>query len=187
MNEAALFHAILEDPSNPVPRLVYADWLEEKADQASLYQAEYLRVECQLDALPSGDSKRRRLRERLNELRQVVGDEWWRQFDWAKVEYCVEFGYECPQRWDTLQSTDDPAVRHCSGCRQNVYYCESVEEAHRRADVNECVAIDSRLVKLSFPRERTLRHSDRRMRMGRVLPRSPHRLPLPKRSKPNNK
>jgi hypothetical protein len=31
-----------------------------------------------------------------------VGDDWWQQLDWAGVDYCVEFEYRCPQRWDSF-------------------------------------------------------------------------------------
>src|SRR5688572_5761980 len=105
-DENAFIRAILADPRDRTLRLVYADWLEERGDAESDSRAEYLRVECQLDSLPSGDKTRRQLRARLMQLRGVVGDDWWRQLDWAKVDYCVEFAYRCPQRWDTLQPTD---------------------------------------------------------------------------------
>ncbi|MGF1577834.1 MAG: TIGR02996 domain-containing protein [Gemmataceae bacterium] len=175
-DEDKLIRAILADPSNHVVRLVYADWLEERGDTTSLHQAEYLRVECELDTLVSDEAKHRRLRKQLRELRELVGDDWWRQFDWAKVEYCVEFQYKCPQRWDTLDLTENPAVRSCSSCQQKVYYCESVEEAHRLADANECVAIDSRLAKTSLGRFRKSRKSGKML--GRVTPRVPRWLPL---------
>src|SRR6187401_142432 len=98
-DEDAFIRTILADPGNAAPRLVYADWLEERNDSDSACRAEYLRIECELDGLPSGDRKRRRLQRRLLQLRESVGNDWWRQLDWAKVEYCVEFEYKCPQRW----------------------------------------------------------------------------------------
>src|SRR5262245_57550902 len=122
-DEDAFLRAILADPSDSAPRLVYADWLEERGGAESLCRAEYLRVECHLDSLPSADHSRRRLQARLLELRKRVGDLWWRQLDWAKVEYCVEFAYRCPQRWDSLRPTGDDAVRHCTVCQRNVHYC----------------------------------------------------------------
>jgi hypothetical protein len=129
--------------------LVYADWLEERGGADSACRAEYLRIECHLDSLPAADrSSCRRLQRRLLELRKFVGDAWWRQLDWAKVEYCVEFAYRCPQRWDTLLPTADEAVRHCAASPRDVHYCASAREAHNRAEVGECVALDSRLVRL---------------------------------------
>jgi uncharacterized protein (TIGR02996 family) len=53
--------AIIEDPDNDNPRLVYADWLEEHGQPD---KAEYLRVQCTLARLPEGDPQRRELEER---------------------------------------------------------------------------------------------------------------------------
>ena len=177
-DETGFLRAILADPADPVPRLVYADWLDERGEANSTYRAEYLRVECQLDSLPGGDRARRQLQARLLELRKLVGDDWWRQLDWAKVEYCVEFTYRCPQRWDTLQLTDDANVRYCSECERNVHYCQTAREAQNLADRGECVAIDSRLARL--PLSLVRRREGGRL-LGRVAPRIPPRLPLNKR------
>jgi uncharacterized protein (TIGR02996 family) len=177
--EAGFIQSILADPRNAFPRLVYADWLEERGDADSARRAEYLRVECALDASPSGSHQRRRLQSRLLQLRGEVGDDWWRQLDWAKVEYCVEFEYRCPQRWDTLQTTDNAAVRHCSQCQRNVYYCRSFQEVRRRADAGQCVAMDSRLARVSLSLVRTRLPAGRLL--GKVAPSIPVRLPLHKR------
>jgi len=179
-DETAFLRAILAAPGDPLPRLVYADWLEEQGDADSARRAEYLRAECRLDGLPADDPARRRLQDRLGELRRLVGDDWWRQLDWAKVEYCVEFEYSCPQRWDTLSPTDDPAVRHCPECRRNVYYCRSGRDALRHADAGECVAIDSRQTRISL---RLVRGLEPGWRLGRVAPRSLARIPLTERGR----
>jgi uncharacterized protein (TIGR02996 family) len=178
-DEQDLLRAILADPGDHATRRVYADWLEERGDPVSLHRAEYLRTECELDALPAEDRRRRRLRARLLELHQVVGDEWWRQLDYAKVEYCIAFAYRCPQRWDTLTPTDDEAVRHCPACQRDVHYCRSEGEAQDRADAGECVAIDSR--ELRFPLELLRRQQETGRLLGRVAPRVPARLPLHER------
>jgi uncharacterized protein (TIGR02996 family) len=157
----AFIRAILADPGDPAPRLVYADWLEERGDADSVLRAEYLRVECRFDRLPSADRSRRKLRARLLELRKLVGDAWWRQLDWAKVEYCVEFSYRCPQRWDTLLPTGEETVRHCSECQMDVHYCGSAREAYDLAEAGECVAIDSRLARLPLGLLRSRRAAGR--------------------------
>src|SRR5262245_38374918 len=41
----ALWRAIIEDPDDDAPRLVFADWLDEHGDSE---QAEYIRVHCAL-------------------------------------------------------------------------------------------------------------------------------------------
>jgi uncharacterized protein (TIGR02996 family) len=85
-DEDAFLRAILSDPTHPAPRLVYADWLDERGDANSVCRAEYLRVACQLDRLPSADLARHRLQARLRRLRKRVGAHWWRQLDWAKLD-----------------------------------------------------------------------------------------------------
>jgi uncharacterized protein (TIGR02996 family) len=175
--EDSFLRAILDDPRDATLRLVYADWLEERGDEESCSRAEYLRVECALDALPPRDRQRRRLSDRLRQLRGAVGDEWWRALDYAEVEHCVEFEFRCPQRWDMLTPTADPAVRHCQQCRRDVHYCRSEREAHRLADAGACVAIDSRLALLSMGLVRASRRSGRLL--GRVAPHVPRRVPLP--------
>jgi uncharacterized protein (TIGR02996 family) len=180
-DESAFVRAILADPGDPALRQVYADWLEERGDLESLLRAEYLRVECELDRLPREDRQRNRLQARLRKLRGAVGDDWWRQLDWARVEYCVEFAFQCPQRWDTLEPTDDPAVRHCEACGDDVHYVYSSREAARLADEGRCVAIDSRQMRLPLGLERV--RGPRSVRMGRVAPRVTRRVPLGERGR----
>jgi uncharacterized protein (TIGR02996 family) len=178
-DEAAFLQAILAEPGDTALRLIYADWLEERGDNESCRRAEYLRVECELDGLPPRDRRRRRLRDRLRQLRDDVGDDWWRALDCAAVEYCVEFEYRCPQRWDSLTPTTDAAVRHCEECRRDVHYCGSAREAHRLAEAGECVAIDSRLARLPLRLVRAAEQTGRLL--GRVSPHVPQRVPLPAR------
>lgn len=170
-------HAILAAPHDPSPRLIYADWLEEQGDPTAQAQAEYLRAECELDALPRKDSRKRKLRLRLRELQKIVGDDWWRALDCSRVEECITFTFECPQRWDTLQITDTEAVRHCSECDQEVYYCHNVSEACDHAAAGHCVAVDTRLLRLPHDISRR----EQRRLLGRVSPHVRRRIPLPQR------
>ena len=48
---AGLLRAILDDPHDDVPRLVYADWLEEHGDETERVRAEFIRVQIELHAL----------------------------------------------------------------------------------------------------------------------------------------
>jgi uncharacterized protein (TIGR02996 family) len=51
-----LFAAILADPEDDTPRLVYADWLEEHGDPE---RAEFIRVQIKLARLPTADLESR--------------------------------------------------------------------------------------------------------------------------------
>jgi uncharacterized protein (TIGR02996 family) len=49
VNQAdALLQAVCENPEDDAPRLVYADWLDERPDNESRLRAEFIRVQCAL-------------------------------------------------------------------------------------------------------------------------------------------
>lgn len=67
----ALLRAIIDNPADDAPRLVYADWLDEHGDAA---RAEYLRVLSHLIAAqPPADAP---LIERERKLRPALGRGW---------------------------------------------------------------------------------------------------------------
>ncbi len=170
-DDSGFLRALQADPDDDVTRSAYADWLEEQGDP----RGEFLRAELDLAALQKiGPSTRRRqapLQARLRQLRPDIPAEWLARVERAWIENCnVRFRFECPKRWENLRPTDSPLVRSCDACRKNVYYCESVREARRRAERGECVAID-------VARRRTrgdlgAAPRPRARRMGRVLPRN---------------
>jgi uncharacterized protein (TIGR02996 family) len=53
-HHAAFLSAILEAPDDDTPRLIYADWLEERGDP----RAEFIRIQCELARLPDDDERR---------------------------------------------------------------------------------------------------------------------------------
>jgi hypothetical protein len=161
--------------TTPVRALFTPTGWKSRGGTDSLNQAEFLRAECQLDTLPRGDRRRTKLLARLRRLREVIRAEWWRMLDWAPVENCVTFAYHCAKRWDLLQTTDDPTVRHCDTCSQDVYYCQTPNEARKQAELGRCVAVDTRKLRLRGDLDR---QDGMRLRMGRVAPTSRRRLPL---------
>jgi uncharacterized protein (TIGR02996 family) len=50
----ALLHAILDDPADDTPRLVYADWLEENGDASGRLRAEFIRLQMELAQIVPG-------------------------------------------------------------------------------------------------------------------------------------
>jgi uncharacterized protein (TIGR02996 family) len=62
----ALYRAILAHPEDDTPRLVYADWLEENGRSE---EAEFIRVECRLEAGAPDDDDHVELLDRREELR----------------------------------------------------------------------------------------------------------------------
>jgi uncharacterized protein (TIGR02996 family) len=67
-HDEAFLQAIRDEPASDVPRLVYADWLEEKGDAEAADRAEFIRVQCRLYELPEGHRGRGALEARAREL-----------------------------------------------------------------------------------------------------------------------
>ncbi len=72
----AFLEAILQNPDDDTPRLVYTDWLEEQGDADSVARAEFIRIQC---ALASGHFPPRRRTEMNRRQQQILherGKEW---------------------------------------------------------------------------------------------------------------
>jgi len=70
--EQAFLRAILKTPHEDTPRLIYADWLEERGDPRS----EFIRAQCQLARPPLSQMERRKLTSREALLLQEHYREW---------------------------------------------------------------------------------------------------------------
>jgi uncharacterized protein (TIGR02996 family) len=67
MDESFL-RAIRADPEADLPRLVWADWLEERDGPGDAARAEFVRVQCELKRLPDGDPGYNALEDREHAL-----------------------------------------------------------------------------------------------------------------------
>ena len=67
-----LFRAVLAEPDDDTPRLIYADYLEERADP----RAEFIRLQCERAALPEGDLLGHALRARERVLLDAHRRRW---------------------------------------------------------------------------------------------------------------
>lgn len=72
MTDQQFLQGIVADPGDTTLRLVYADWLEERADP----RAEYLRLDVELASLPRGHEAAPTLRRRMLALRATVPGDW---------------------------------------------------------------------------------------------------------------
>jgi uncharacterized protein (TIGR02996 family) len=70
--EDAFLQEIAANPADDAPRLVYADWLEERDDP----RGRYLRAEVELARLAEGDPAYAGREAELQELREAVEPEW---------------------------------------------------------------------------------------------------------------
>jgi uncharacterized protein (TIGR02996 family) len=74
--EEAFLQDIVERPDDGAPRLIYADWLDERGAPGDQARAEFIRLQCALHDLPAADPRRVQLEERERELLQVYEAEW---------------------------------------------------------------------------------------------------------------
>jgi type IV pilus assembly protein PilB len=68
----AFLRAILENPDDDTPRLIYADWLEERGEA----RGEFIRIQCLLAEMPADDEQRSLLERRERELLARHQDRW---------------------------------------------------------------------------------------------------------------
>jgi uncharacterized protein (TIGR02996 family) len=143
-NHLSFLRAIAANPGDDSYRLVFADWLEEQGDG----RAEFLRLDCRLQALPAGQSRPADLQERWMELRALLSPSWLAILGRSSIENCEHrFLFRCPERWDHLAPTDEAATRFCQACQERVYHCDTLEEARKVAREGHCVAIDEGLAR----------------------------------------
>jgi uncharacterized protein (TIGR02996 family) len=93
--EAALISTIREHPGDPTPRLVYADWLEERGDP----RAEYLRLVVELAVESPHRRVVERRAERLQELARTIDRDWRER---VSVLYRVTLEWVDPNGGDEL-------------------------------------------------------------------------------------
>lgn len=85
-DEQAFIQAILANPTDDGPRLVYADWLEERGDLGG----EFLRIQTDLTRMPRKDKQQARFRKRLKQLRARLDAELLAWFN--TLRYRTAFG-----------------------------------------------------------------------------------------------
>jgi uncharacterized protein (TIGR02996 family) len=73
MADAAFLQAIADHPDEDGPRLVYADWLDERGDAD---RAELIRTQCELARLPETDPRRWLLEDRARALLERHESRW---------------------------------------------------------------------------------------------------------------
>jgi uncharacterized protein (TIGR02996 family) len=68
----AFMRCILANPADPVPRLVFADWLEESGKSSNLAWARFLRLADELATAPADDLRRPKLADELERVGSLV-------------------------------------------------------------------------------------------------------------------
>ncbi|QEL15256.1 TIGR02996 domain-containing protein [Limnoglobus roseus] len=75
-DEQSLLAAIHANPDDDLPRLVYADWLEESGDEAAQARAEFIRHHVRLATLDEIDPEYDTLDQRCRELLETHWSTW---------------------------------------------------------------------------------------------------------------
>src|SRR5436309_13148001 len=89
----ALLAAVLADPEDDLPRLVFADWLEETGHPANAARAAFVRAQVAAERLPPASAERAGLEARAAELFGAYGAGWNRQLpEWVSWQD-TEVGY----------------------------------------------------------------------------------------------
>jgi uncharacterized protein (TIGR02996 family) len=74
--QAGLLAAILADPSDDLPRRVYADWLDDHGGQPGAARAEFIRLQLELAGQPRDPERVRQLTSRQMTLWHQHGEVW---------------------------------------------------------------------------------------------------------------
>lgn len=142
-DEADLLNALAANPADDMLRLVYADWLEENLGDGRAAKAEFLRLEAEKATAPA--DRTTVIEKQLSRLSLALSRDWLAVAGKRPLENCSgpRFSYACPLQWESLTPTDQPTVRHCDSCQQEVFFCETINEANTYARAGFCVAISA--------------------------------------------
>ncbi|MBD2579641.1 hypothetical protein [Oscillatoria sp. FACHB-1406] len=68
--------------------------------------------------------------------------------DLSKIWNCPDnLKFQCPQKWESLSSTDDENIRYCTVCSENVYNCSTPKDFVQYAKAGNCVALPNELAR----------------------------------------
>ncbi|MCE9568269.1 MAG: TIGR02996 domain-containing protein [Planctomycetes bacterium] len=149
--ETAFLSAIRQNPADETARLVYADWLDEQGDPASIAKAEFIRLELQMAPAPTQSLNRIRWLNKLQKLAVNLDSQWLAIVSHPKLEACrVSFQFACPNQWEKLTPTGDEKARFCESCKKSVHYCDTLDEAREHTAQGDCVAVTLALIRRPF-------------------------------------
>jgi uncharacterized protein (TIGR02996 family) len=142
MNAEAFLAEILASPDDDAPRLVYADWLEERGDEASVARADFLRLHLALKALAPDHPHRWNGEQELSHLRTGIDADWLaiveperprRDKDAGEAPqpypscHCLDAGYK-GRRWPELAFHTETQDTECDAWKRLV---DLIEQAAR--------------------------------------------------------
>ncbi|MBM3978794.1 MAG: TIGR02996 domain-containing protein [Planctomycetes bacterium] len=84
-DEAAFLHAIAAAPDDDTPRLVFADWLDERGSDDDRARAALIRAQCRIEVLPAGNKERKQLEREAKALLRAHERGWTAELRAAKL------------------------------------------------------------------------------------------------------
>ena len=105
-----LYRAVLDNPEDDAPRLIYADWLDEHGRPE---RAEFIRIQCAMDRVPAGTALWRPLAERAERLERAGREAWTGPVQERVLEARLRRGFVDSVRLTVgqFQSGAEPLVR----------------------------------------------------------------------------
>jgi uncharacterized protein (TIGR02996 family) len=129
-DEDGFLAAIRLAPADDVLRLVFADWLDEQDEPSCKPKADFIRLELRMVESSERSLHHVHRLDRLHQLAKQLDLHWLAVVSHAKIEVCrVPFPSECPMQWAKLAPTSDARVRRCEHCKNQVHYCDTLQEA----------------------------------------------------------
>ncbi len=90
-DEQAFMTAILAAPDDDTPRLVFADWLDERGTDDDKARAALIRAQCQLEHHPLTTTEGRRLNRIAKAILKAHSDRWLKEIRATKLGHDFEF------------------------------------------------------------------------------------------------
>lgn len=84
-DHAAFLASITASPDDDLPRLVYADWLDECGEPGAPARAEFIRIQCELERCTPDDDRRMALQKRERQLLKKHSGQWLTELNAAQV------------------------------------------------------------------------------------------------------
>lgn len=137
-----------ENPEDPVANFNFADWIQKLIKRGQ--EQGFVQIDEISFPIPNGarlsNAKIEEIVERLNSEGIYVSQ------DISPImpsmglirmnsdDCLVSLSYKCSLKWDDLEVTDNPDVRHCIECKKNVYHIKAGSDISIAIENGACVA-----------------------------------------------
>jgi uncharacterized protein (TIGR02996 family) len=96
MHESDFLEQIAAQPRQDEPRLLYADWLEQRGEST---RAEFIRLQCRISRSHDTNERLKQLREREEKLRDAYQADWLGEQSSLLERFSVTWNRGMPEQW----------------------------------------------------------------------------------------